>query len=111
MVDQNQIEIGYKQDIFDFYIKHKFPKNNVVVVEPGGWAFVNITQLTMLKRDNFKVYMEGLNSDILFVVFDVLKDAVDFCWFLEEKKHVQYSLYSCGECLVSQKETMKDYIE
>lgn len=109
MINNKQIKPILVEDLLQRYIELYFPVSIIVVVEPGSWAFINIPDFIVVKRDNLKLYLQGSQSDFILVEIDNLEDAEDFCQLVERKSHTKASMYVHGEKKLGRDETMSEY--
>jgi len=75
----------------------------VLVLFDAKDAFDKIPALNILKRDNFKIYMLGSNSEFGFIVFESPEKARDFVYGFEYKHDIRWSIYHQGKLHVKSK--------
>jgi hypothetical protein len=61
---------------------------DIVAIYPAYIAFDVIPSLIASKRDNYKVYKEGISSDYYFLVFTEFEKASDFYFSVEKYQNI-----------------------
>jgi hypothetical protein len=91
------------EDFVDLWVKVYYPDKPVVVLFNSFNAFDTIPMLNILKRDNYKVYMEGIKSEYTYVEFDDVVKACDFVYGFDYKYDIKWVVYNNGKIHIRSK--------
>jgi tRNA A-37 threonylcarbamoyl transferase component Bud32 len=90
-----------EDDLISSLVKSRYKEDSdLVVIYDAQKAFVEVPNLILLKRDNFKVYIEGLQSNYLFIVFNNTEEAKDFVYNISPKLKIKWNVFHGGELVL-----------
>lgn len=85
-----------KDDLINLWVNTYYSNRVVVVLFEAYRAFDSIPMLNILKRDNFAVYMEGIQSEYTFIEFETPEKACDFVYAFDYKHSIKWVIYNNG---------------
>jgi hypothetical protein len=101
--EKEKYEFCILEDLVELWAKKHYKRNAVVVLFNSSHAFDSIPMLNILKRDNFSIYMKGIESEFAFVKFDTPEKACDFVYGFDYKHTVKWIIYNNGELHIKSK--------
>lgn len=69
-------------DLIRYFIQEHYMEESLVVLYYCSYGFSNFVKLNILKRDDFTSYQLGMESDILLIILDNEKQALDWAYGL-----------------------------
>jgi|PlaIllAssembly_1097288.scaffolds.fasta_scaffold08296_5 hypothetical protein len=89
-------EFSSLQNLVDFWCRMNYFETTVLAIFDSKDAFESLPILAILKRDNFKVYNTGINSEFLFIEFESAERAYDFVMGFQDKYKTRWTIYKHG---------------
>lgn len=84
------------EDLIRLWVSTFYKDKAVAVLFDSFAAFDSIPMLNILKRDNFSLYMAGLNSEFTFVEFDEVSQACDLVYGFDHKYKIKWIVFNKG---------------
>jgi hypothetical protein len=90
-----------EDDLISCLVKSHYKEiSDLVVIYDSQRAFVEVPNLILFKRDNFKAYIEGIQSNYLFIVFKDTEEAKDFVYNISPKLRIKWNVFHNGELIL-----------
>ena len=90
---RKQFHFLNSKDLVRYFVEQHYSKKCVVVILNCKEAFVTVTKLNMLKRDDYSAYLLGLANEYVIIEFNSQVAAEDYVYSFPIDAKIMYLIF------------------